>query len=154
MAEGDSEKRLASLILRAFLAQFWLLQFFGKIRDQESGVVAWKNLGIWSSHLSDHFAKTTPLPDWSVVPFTRLVPYAELILGLMFLFGFQQRLALAAASLLIVALDVGLMMQLAHDDVARNTIFLAVMLLGLQWERFGRVLSIDALLAARKAGKP
>lgn len=62
----DDPKTLGFLVLRAFFAQFWLLQWFGKIRDSESGIVAVRNLGIWSDHLTAYFLKTTPLLalDW------------------------------------------------------------------------------------------
>ncbi len=145
---------LGYLLLRVFFAQFWLLQWFGKIRDSESGIVAVKNLAIWSSHVTAHFVKTTPLPAWSVAPYTLAVPWVELALGLLFLLGLWQRAALLGAALLLVSLDVGLMLQLKHEDVARNMLFVIAALLALQWEaKGGQLLSLDGL-SPRGRGTP
>ena len=140
---------LGYLVLRAFYAQFWALQFYGKVHDQESGITALRNLGIWSQHTTAWFVKTTPLPAWSVAPYTLAVPWVELALGLLFALGLWQRLTLVAASLLLVSLDLGLMFQGKHEDVARNMVFLFGLLLALQWEAKGRLLSLDGLLARR-----
>ena len=140
----DSGKRTGFLILRAFFAQFWVLQFYFKIHDEESGIVALRNVGIWAQHVAASFAKT-PLPGWALVPYTHALPWAELLIGLLFALGLKLRAALVAAALLLVSLDIGLMLQGKHEDVARNLIFLVTLLLALQWEPFGRVWSIDAL---------
>jgi thiosulfate dehydrogenase [quinone] large subunit len=138
----DDDKRTGFLILRAFLAQFWVLQFYFKIHDEESGIIALRNLGIWASHMAGTFAKT-PLPAWMVVPYANVVPWLELFIGLLFVAGFKMREALVAGCLLMISLDIGLMLQGKHEDVARNMLFLFAMLLALQWERYGRVWSID-----------
>ena len=147
----DDDKRIGYLILRAFLAQFWALQFFFKIHDEESGIIALRNLGIWAHHMAGTFAKT-PLPQWMVLPYANVIPWVELAMGLLFLVGLKQRAALVAGCLLIISLDVGLMLQGKHEDVGRNLLFLFAMLLALQWERFGRVWSLDAALQTRIAG--
>ena len=149
MGQLRDPQTLGFLVLRAFFTQFWALQFFGKIHDQESGVSALRNLGIWSQHTTAWFVKTTPLPAWSVAPYTLAVPWVELALALLFALGLWQRLTLVAASLLLISLDVGLMLQLKHEDVARNMLFLFGLLLALQWEPKGGVLSLDGLLARR-----
>ena len=136
------------LVLRVFLAQFWFLQMIGKARDQESGVTSLHNLAIWSGRTSDWMAKTTPLPAWALVPFTTVLPYLELTLGLLFLLGLQTRRALIFSGLLLVALDVGLMLQLKHDVVAANTVILLATLMALQWEPANRW-SLDSRLSGR-----
>jgi thiosulfate dehydrogenase [quinone] large subunit len=138
-------RRSAFLVLRAFFAQFWLLQFFGKLHDQESGVSALRNLGIWSAHVTDWFVKSTPLPAWVVRPYTLAVPYLELLLGLLILAGLQTRRALLGAACLLVSLDFGLMLQAKHEVVASNTVILLALLLALQWEPHNRW-SLDGLL--------
>ena len=147
----DDPKALGFLVLRAFFAQFWLLQWFGKIRDSESGIVAAKNLSIWADHVTAHFLKTTPLPEWAVLPYTRVTPWLELLLGLLLCVGFLQRRALLVAALFLVSLDLGLMLQLKHEDVARNMLFLFGLLLALQWASQGAdLLSLDGLLSKRE----
>ena len=140
---------LGYLVLRAFYAQFWALQFYGKVHDQESGITALRNLGIWSEHTTAWFLKTTPLPAWSLAPYTFAVPWVEITLGLLFALGLWQRLTVVTAALLLVSLDIGLMLQGKHEDVARNMLFLFPLVIALQWEEKGRALSLDGLLARR-----
>jgi hypothetical protein len=78
-----------------------------------------------------------------VVPYANVVPWLELFIGLLFVVGFKMREALVAGCLLMISLDIGLMLQGKHEDVGRNMLFLFAMLLALQWERYGRVWSID-----------
>ena len=137
-------------MLRAFFAQFWALQFFGKLRDQESGITALHNLSVWSDHLTAYFVKTTPLPAFTVAPYTLAVPWVELGLGLLFALGLWQRLTILAASIFLLTLDLGLMLQLKHEDVGRNMLFLFGLLLALQWEPKGKALSLDGLRAGDK----
>jgi hypothetical protein len=80
-----------------------------------------------------------------------VIPWVELLLGILFALGLKQRAALVIGCLLIISLDVGLMLQGKHEDVGRNMLFLFAMLLALQWERFGRGWSVDALGKAARA---
>ena len=126
--------RTAFLLLRLFFAQFWLLQFAGKIRDQESGITAVKNLAIWSQHTTDWFVKLTPLPWWAVRPYTLALPWLELILGTLLLLGLQTRRALVLSALLLISLCAGMMLQQKHEVVASNAIFLLATLCALWLE--------------------
>src|SRR6266513_552769 len=145
MTRAKRNKGAAFLILRLFFAQFWLLQVIGKARDQESGITSLHNLVIWSANVTAWMAKSTPLPAWALRPYTLVLPYAELILAVLFLLGLRLRWALITAGLVIVSLDVGLLFQLKHDVVAMNTVILLAALLGLPWEPHARW-SLDALL--------
>jgi uncharacterized membrane protein YphA (DoxX/SURF4 family) len=120
------------MLLRAFFAQFWLLQCFGKMFDQESRIAAWENLAIWSAHTTDWFVKQTPLPAWLVAPYTRALPYCELAIGLCLLVGFETRRTLIFSALLLISLDAGLLFQLKHDIVAMNSIHLLAILQALR----------------------
>jgi len=126
--------RTAFLVLRLFFAQFWLLQFATKLRDSESGVAALRNLGIWSAHVTEWFLKQTPLPAWVVRPYTLSLPWFELLLGSLLLFGLQTRRVLTFAALLLVSLCTGMMLQQKHDVVANNLVFLLATLIALQLE--------------------
>jgi uncharacterized membrane protein YphA (DoxX/SURF4 family) len=148
MTPAERNKSAGFLVLRLFFAQFWLLQMIGKARDQESGITSFHNLSIWSANVTAWMAKTTPLPAWSVRPYTAALPYVELLLALLFIAGFRLRLALIASALVIVSLDVGLMFQLKHDAVAMNTVTLLAALLGLQWEPHARW-TLDGILERR-----
>ena len=126
------------LLLRLFYGLFWLLQSFGKAFDQESGILALRNLAIWSAHTTEWFVKQTVLPAWLVAPYTRLLPFAELAIGVCLLAGFATRRTLIASALLLISLDAGLLLQLKHDVVAFNTIHLLAILLALRWEPYNR----------------
>jgi hypothetical protein len=145
----QQNKRIGFLVLRLFLAQFWLLQFFFKLRDADSGVVAFRNLGIWAHNTAAWFLHPGLLPAWVVGPYTALVPYLELAMGVLLLVGFLSRGVLVFSAFYLVSLDVGMMLQGKHDVVASNTVFLFAVLLALLWEPHGRVWSIDAALAGR-----
>ena len=146
MPNNDFGKVVGFALLRIFFAQFWILQFFGKIFDQESHIIAWHNLSIWSAHTTEWFQKLTPLPYWMVRPYTLTLPYWELSIGLCLALGFLTRKSLIFSALLIISLDAGLMLQLKHDVVALNSVYLILILTALQWEPFNRW-SLDSLLA-------
>ena len=127
----DKNRTAGFLVLRLFFAQFWILQMIGKARDQESGITSLRNLLIWSSHVTDWMVKTTPLPRLAVRPYTLALPYLELLLGLLFLFGLRTREALIGTCLLLLSLDLGLMFQLKHDAVELNTVVMLAALITL-----------------------
>lgn len=131
--DDTRNKTAGFLLLRLFLAQFWLLQMFGKARDQESGRTSLHNLVVWSANVTGWMVKTTPLPEWAVRPYTLALPYVELLVGLLLLVGLRTRAALVASCLLLISLDTGLMFQLKHDAVELNTVILLASLLALQW---------------------
>lgn len=145
---NDRNATAAILVLRAFFAQFWLLQMIGKARDQESGITSLHNLSIWAKNVGEWMVKTTPLPSWAVTPFVTGLPFVECALGLLFLVGFQTRRALIASTLVIVSLDIGLMFQLKHENVTSNLILILAALIGLRWEPWNRW-SVDSLVSGR-----
>lgn len=148
-ARDSEDETIGFLILRLFFAQFWLLQFFGKMYDQESGIAAWRNLEIWSRNLTAWFGKQTALSPWLVRPYSLAVPYVELLLGLLWLAGFQTRKTIIASALVLISLDAGLLFQLKHDTVALNTVYLLSLLLALRWEPRNRW-SLDAFLGLKR----
>ena len=144
--DDQRNKTAGFLLLRLFLAQFWVLQMIGKARDQESSVTSLHNLLVWSANVTAWMVKTTPLPAWAVRPYTLALPYLELLLGLLLLVGLRTRAALIGSCLLLISLDTGLMFQLKHDAVELNTVILLATLLALQWSPHDRF-SLDALRA-------
>lgn len=148
---ASEDKALGFLLLRAFFIQFWILQFFGKIFDQETRIVAWHNLAIWSRHTTEWFVKQTPLPGWLVGPYTRALPYCELLIGILLLAGFETRRVLIFSALLLISLDAGLLFQLKHDTVALNTIYLLAILHALRWEKHNRW-TLDEFLGEKSGG--
>jgi uncharacterized membrane protein YphA (DoxX/SURF4 family) len=145
-----SVRRPGFLVLRAFFASFWVLQFYGKMRDAASGTVSFDNLSRWSAGLTADFVKSTPLPEFMVTPYTRTAPFVEVTLGLLILVGWKTRWALLGAAAFLVSLDLGLMLKADHDTVKSNTIILLGLLWAADWERWN-ILSIDQWLAAKRA---
>lgn len=94
----ERERGISFLILRAFFAQFWALQFWFKLHDSGSGVTALRNLGFWARHTVDELSKT-PLPILLLRPYTAALPWIELLLGLLFVLGLWQRAGLIASAL-------------------------------------------------------
>jgi thiosulfate dehydrogenase [quinone] large subunit len=137
--------RVTFLILRGFFAQFWLLQFFGKLRNADTGSISFGNLGEWSARTTAWFVKTTPMPAFAVAPYTYAIPYIELVLGLLIAVGFKTRWALLASAAYLVTLDLGLMLQLKHDVVGTNTITMLTVFLAVYLEKYN-VLSVDQRL--------
>ena len=74
---------------------------------------------------------------------------AELTIGLLLAVGFKTRAALIGAAALLVSLDLGLMLQNAHDDVKSNTVILLALLWALSWERWN-AFSVDEWLKNRR----
>ena len=150
--KGQTEglvERPGFLILRAFFAAFWLLQFYGKAHDAKTGTTSLANLGHWSEKLTAGFVSSTPLPEFMVTPYTRTAPFVELTLGLVILIGFKTRWALLGAAAFLVSLDLGLMLQSDHETVKTNTIILLALLWAAMWERWN-IFSLDDFLAKRK----
>jgi uncharacterized membrane protein YphA (DoxX/SURF4 family) len=150
-AEADAEVgRIGFLILRAFFASFWLLQFYFKAHDADKGTTSLANLSHWSAGLTADFVKTTPLPAFMVTPYTTCAPFIELTIGVLIAIGYKTRWVLLGAAAFLVSLDLGLMLKGDHDTVKSNTIILLALLWAAQWERWN-VLSCDQWLAKRRA---
>ncbi len=147
---GARVGRPGFLVLRAFFAMFWLLQFYGKAHDARAGTTSLENLARWSERLTQGFAESTPLPRFMVTPYARGAPFVELTIGILILVGYRTRWALLGAAAFLVSLDFGLMLQAEHDTVKSNTIILLALLWAAQWERWN-ILSVDDWLAKRKA---
>jgi thiosulfate dehydrogenase [quinone] large subunit len=138
------------LVMRAFFAEFWLLQFYGKAHDGKTNTTSLENLSHWSANLTKGFVESTPLPEFMVTPYTRGAPFVELTLGLLILVGFKTRYALLGAAAFLVSLDIGLMLQAEHETVKTNTIIMLGLLWAAVWER-SNLLSLDEMLAKKNA---
>ena len=143
-SRAERDGTVAFLLLRLFFAQFWVLQFVGKLTDADSRVVAWSNLALWSKNTTEWFVKLTVLPGWFVAPYTSVVPYCELAIGVLLAIGLATRGTLIFSGLLLITLDAGMMLQLKHEVVGTNTIYLLAILLAVHLEKYNRW-SVDSL---------
>lgn len=142
------DEAVGFLLLRAFFSVFWLGQFFGKLYDQESGVAAWGNLAIWSRNTAAWFAKSSALPALLAAPYLRALPWLELLIGLLLALGIATRRTLIASGALIITLNLGLLLQLKHDVVALNTVYLLAIIQALRWEKHNRW-TVDEFVGAK-----
>lgn len=92
-----SDEQVAYALLRAVVGTNLLMH--GVIR-----VITGK--AAFAAHLSEQFARS-PLPEWSVRGFGMVLPAVEGLVGLLLLIGWKTRVALIAASLLMLVLTFG-----------------------------------------------
>ncbi len=76
------------------------------------------------------FAETW-LPGFVVIPFAYALPFVELLVGLMFLAGYQYLLALIVTGALLAVLSFGKVVQGQPQGVAPNLTYLLVVLAGI-----------------------
>ena len=145
---GAGVGRPAFLIMRAFFAEFWILQVYFKAHDAKANTTSLENLLHWASELTETFVTTTPLPRFMVLPYAYSAPVIELAIGLLVLVGWKTRWVVLGAAAYLVSLDLGLLFQGDHDSVKSNTILLLALLWAAAWERFN-VASVDAWLAKK-----
>ena len=92
-----SDEQIAYALLRAVVGTNLLMH-------GASRVIAGK--AAFAAHLSEQFARS-PLPEWSVHLFGMVLPAVEGLVGLLLLIGWKTRVALIAASLLMLVLTFG-----------------------------------------------
>jgi thiosulfate dehydrogenase (quinone) large subunit len=92
------DRALACLLLRATLGLN--LALHGITRIFIGGVTQFVNITLTQF-------QNTPLPAWQVRAFATVVPYAELLLGVLLFVGLWTRWALSAGALLMMALIFG-----------------------------------------------
>ncbi len=83
------------------------------------------------------FAETW-LPGFVVIPFAYALPFAELLVGLMFLAGYQYLLALIVTGALLAVLSFGKVVQGQPQGVGPNLTYLLVVLVGVYFAEANR----------------
>lgn len=103
-------RELAHALLRATVGITFLFFGVGKVI---------KGVGPFASSMRERMADS-PLPPDLVSFFATILPFAEILLGLLLLLGLFTRLALAGTALLIMFLTFGTVMEPDPATVARN----------------------------------
>jgi thiosulfate dehydrogenase [quinone] large subunit len=96
------------------------------------------NVSGFATQLTADFART-PLPAWSVTTFARVIPFAELAIGVAVLLGIKLRWARLAGGGLIAALSVGACLAQMWDAAGLQLVYAlvyAVLLAGVAHARF------------------
>ena len=94
-------------------------------------------VGSFASGLESRFAGK--LPSVLVLPFAYMLPFAEITLGALLIFGLFCSEALVLAGLLMVLLTFGTLMEPSPETVAHNVLFalvIFVLLLFTEYNRF------------------
>ena len=99
---NDTERRWAVLILRWFLGLTFLTTACFKFFVM--------GLGGWVGYLQSGF-EATPMPGWLVTLFGYLLPFGEVTIGLLLVFGLWRRFGFTLAGLVSVALSCGKFFQ-------------------------------------------
>lgn len=130
MAQSDVKcdcmpaEALGALLLRLALGS--ALFFFGLSKFLGEGGVLGAARGI-----TDMF-KTTYLPSMLVSPLAHLIPFAEVVLGLLLVLGLMTRAALLGSGLLLVLLTAGVAV-LGKPDVAANNLIYVGLIAAAMW---------------------
>jgi thiosulfate dehydrogenase [quinone] large subunit len=130
-----SDEALAYALLRLALG----VNFFGHGFVRIVGGV-----GEFAAGMAKGFEKTV-LPLWMVQPFALVLPWAELVLGILLIVGFTTRATLVIGALLMTALTFGSSMQSNWAGVGTQLLYSLVFFVLLFLRRHNR-LSLDSRL--------
>jgi thiosulfate dehydrogenase [quinone] large subunit len=133
MQNGNRE--VAYALLRATLGLVFLFYGLGKLHYGLDAFV----LGLTTRFTS------TLLPTVLVVPFGYILPFAELVTGILLILGAFNRFALLSAGLLLAALTTGAVIEPSPGTVADNIGFALVVFL-LLWTAERNHYSLDHLI--------
>lgn len=109
-----SNGTLAFILLRLFLAARFIHAFIGKIQNDD-GSFSLDNLDGFQSYIHNAFENL--LPSILLHPYTALLPWAELILGVLLLLGLWTRPALFLTGLAYLSLAFGQMLLQEYANV-------------------------------------
>jgi len=89
------------------------------------------------------------LPAFMVMPFAYVLPFGELISGVLVVLGLYTRVGLTLSGLLLIGLTFGLVMLGQADKVAHNLIYVLVNFVLLWFADLNR-LSLDGLMGRKQ----
>ena len=98
--------------------------------------------------LTQNQFKDAPLPVWQVRAFATVVPYCELVIGVLLILGLWTRWALALAALLMVGIIFGTAMRGDWQIVFLQMFYSLLYSLMLMWRRYD-AWSVDAMMGRK-----
>jgi thiosulfate dehydrogenase (quinone) large subunit len=119
---------LAYLLLRVTVGVIFLFYGIGKFV---------MGLGAFHGFMLSRFEDTW-LPPVLVGLFAYILPFAEVLLGLLLLLGLLSRWALALTALLMIALSFGTVVESNPPAVANNLLYALVLFILLLYEPYNR----------------
>jgi thiosulfate dehydrogenase [quinone] large subunit len=135
-----NHREAAYALLRITLGVVFLFAGIGKLMG---------GVGNFVGGMNQHFAGK--LPAILVMPFSYTLPFAELLLGALILFGLFTRLGVVLTGLLLAALTFGTVMLGDLGTVAHNTQYALVNFV-LLWLVYLNRYSLDGLFRPKTAG--
>jgi len=132
-------RELAYALLRITFGVVFLFNGIGKLMG---------GVGNFVGGMNQRFSGK--LPAFLVMPFSYTLPFAELVLGALILFGVFTRLGLTLTGLLLAALTFGTVMLADFGTVAHNTQYALVNFVLLWFVDLNRY-SLDVLISRKSA---
>ncbi len=133
----QTRKEIAYALLRVTLGVTFLFFGIGKFTA---------GIGNFAAGLQQNFAGK--LPSFLLVPFSYLLPFAEVAIGLLLVLGLLNVVALILGALLMMALTFGMVLQGQAATVANNTLYAVVFFILLWLADYNRF-SLDRLLGIK-----
>lgn len=133
----QTRKEIAYALLRVTLGLMFLFFGIGKFTA---------GIGNFAAGMQQNFAGK--LPSILLVPFTYILPFAEVAIGLMLLLGFLNIVGLILAAVLMIALVFGMVLQGQAPTVANNVLYALIIFLLLWFADYNRF-SLDRLLGIK-----
>ena len=133
----QTRREIAYALLRVTLGVMFLFFGIGKFTA---------GIGNVAAGMQQNFAGK--LPSVLLVPFTYILPFAEVAIGLMLLLGFLNVVGLILAALLMIALVFGMVLQGQAPTVANNTLYALIIFILLWFADYNRF-SLDRLLGIK-----
>jgi thiosulfate dehydrogenase [quinone] large subunit len=137
-----NHRETAYALLRITFGVVFLFNGIGKLMG---------GVGNFVGGMNQRFAGK--LPAFLVMPFSYTLPFAELILGALIVFGLITRLSLVLSGLLLAALTFGTVMLADFGTVAHNTQYALVNFVLLWLVELNRY-SLDELFGPRTTAVP
>ncbi len=115
---------LSFLLLRLFLGVLFFFAGLGKFMGENgfSFSAYYQKMG----GMMKNFAENTFLPEFLLFPYTHVLGYIEIVLGLSILLGLRLKSSLCLYGIILISLGFGLLITKDHDGVAKIAIYLAL----------------------------
>ena len=133
----QTRKEIAYALLRVTMGVMFLFFGIGKFMA---------GIGNFAAGMQQNFAGK--LPSFLLVPFSYLLPFAEVAIGLLLVLGLLSVIALILAALLMMALTFGMVLQGQPATVANNTLYALIVFILLWLADYNRF-SLDRLLGIK-----
>jgi hypothetical protein len=124
--KNDPELSWISLILRAAVVSIFAVAAFGKFSA---------GLGNYADHMAGMF-KDTFLPDWLLIPYINILPFAETLIAIWLLVGINLRYAWIFTALVLLSLGFGMVVAKQGSVASENYLYMMMACLGIYLSKY------------------